>query len=132
MKTLLVPVDFSAVSINALSFAAELARRASARLIVMNILQKGEEEQDANYHLGAVKTNLEKTFGPELNCESIVIRGDLVTTLQKTIAVQQPDLIVMGTKGASGLKKDLNRQQYRKGHCQYHRASACDPGSSAV
>src|SRR5207342_2350709 len=33
--------------------------------------------------------------------------GDLITVLKKIIAVQQPDLIVMGTKGASGLKRIL-------------------------
>ncbi len=32
-------------------------------------------------------------------------RGNLITALKKLIEVQQPDLIVMGTNGASGLKK---------------------------
>jgi nucleotide-binding universal stress UspA family protein len=107
MKTILAPVDFSDVSINALSFAAELSKRASARLLIINILQKGEEEVDATYNLRSIEEKLKKSFGPELNCESIVTHGDLVATIKKTIAVQQPDLIVMGTKGASGLKKIL-------------------------
>ena len=42
MKTILALVDFSDASTNALSFAAELSKRASARLIIMNIIQKGE------------------------------------------------------------------------------------------
>jgi len=47
MKTILVPVDFSDASTNALSFAAELSKRASARLVIVNILQKGAAEEDA-------------------------------------------------------------------------------------
>ena len=107
MKTILAPVDFSDVSINALSFAAELSKRASARLIIVNILQKDEEEGDAKYNLQSLEEKLKNSFGTELNCESIATHGDLVATLKKTIAVQQPDLIVMGTKGASGLKRIL-------------------------
>jgi hypothetical protein len=42
-----------------------------------------------------------------LKCESSFAHGDLVGTLQKVIAVQQPDLVVMGTKGASGVKRIL-------------------------
>jgi nucleotide-binding universal stress UspA family protein len=36
-----------------------------------------------------------------------VVQGSLINTLKKIIEAQQPDLIVMGTKGASGLKKIL-------------------------
>ena len=107
MKTILVPVDFSDVSMNALSFAAELSKRAAARLIIVNILQKGEEESDAKYNLESIEANLKKTFSDELNCESFATHGDLVATLKKIVAVHQPDLIVMGTKGASGLKRIL-------------------------
>ena len=46
MKTILAPVDFSEASANALLFAAELSKRASARLVVVNILEKNEEEKE--------------------------------------------------------------------------------------
>ena len=51
MKIILAPVDFSEASNNALSFAAELSKRASARLIVLNILQKGEDEEETKNKL---------------------------------------------------------------------------------
>ncbi len=107
MKTILVPVDFSNASINALSFAAELSKRASARLVVLNILQKGESEEEAKNHLKSIESNLKKSFDSDLKCETSLAHGDLITSLKKIIAIQQPDLIVMGTKGASGLKKIL-------------------------
>ena len=48
MKTLLVPVDFSAVPKNAFLFATELGMWASAPLIVMNILQSRLRASDQN------------------------------------------------------------------------------------
>ena len=107
MKTILALVDFSDASINALSFAAELSKRASARLIVVNILQKGEGEEETKNKLKSIESDLKKSFDSDLKCESSLAHGNLITTLKKIIAVQQPDLIVMGTKGASGLKKIL-------------------------
>ena len=107
MKTIIAPIDFSDASANALSFAAELSKRAAARLIVINILQKGEGEEEAKNKLKSVESDLKKSFGPALHCEWSLARGNLITSLKKIIAAQQPDLIVMGTKGASGVKKIL-------------------------
>jgi nucleotide-binding universal stress UspA family protein len=107
MKTILAPIDFSEASTNALLFAAELSKRASARLFVMNVLQNGESENDTKDKLKAMESDLKRSFGSDLKVESSLAHGDLVSILKKVIAVQQPDLIVMGTKGASGLKRIL-------------------------
>ena len=107
MKTIIAPIDFSHASANALSFAAELSKRAAARLIVINILQKGDDEAETKNKLKSIESDLKKSFGSDLNCESSLEHGNLIPTLKKIIAAQQPDLIVMGTKGASGLKKTL-------------------------
>jgi len=107
MKTVIAPIDFSGASMNALSFAAELCRRGSARLLVMNILKDGESESDPKEKLKSIESNLKKTFGTDLNCEMLVVHGDLVSSLKEMIVIQNPQLIVMGTKGASGLKRIL-------------------------
>src|SRR6185369_5658713 len=92
MKTILAPVDFSQASNNALSFAAELSKRASARLFIINVLQKEDSEEESKGKLKSVESDLKKSFGPDLKFESSLVHGDLV---------------VMGTKGASGLKRIL-------------------------
>jgi nucleotide-binding universal stress UspA family protein len=107
MKTILVLVDFSDAATNALSFASELSKRAAARLIVMNILHKEEEEEEIKNKLKDLEVDLKRTFGPGLNCELLIAHGSFISTLKKIIAAQLPDLIVMGTKGASGLKRIL-------------------------
>ncbi|HTB25152.1 MAG TPA: universal stress protein [Puia sp.] len=107
MKLILAPVDFSEASSNSVLFAAELSKRSSARLVIVNIVQKGQDENDTMTRLKAIETDLNKSFGSGLNCESFLAHGNLITALKNIITVQQPDLIVMGTKGASGLKKFL-------------------------
>ena len=105
MKTILAPVDFSDAANNSVSFAAELARRTSARLLIVHILQKGDDENETLKKLKSLESDLKKSFGSGLHCESLLAHGNLVAGLRKLIALQPPDLIVMGTKGASGLKK---------------------------
>ena len=107
MKTIIAPIDFSAASTNALSFASELAKRSSARLIMVSIFEKGEDEEETRDKLKSVESDLKKKFGSDLKCEGSVAQGTLVTELAKITDAQQPNLIVMGTKGASGLKKVL-------------------------
>jgi nucleotide-binding universal stress UspA family protein len=107
MKTILTLVDFSDASMNAVSFAAELSKRSAARLLIVNIVGKGKDEDKAKNKLKAMVAGLIKTFDSELKCESVLAQGNLITALKKLIEAQQPDLIVMGTKGASGLKKLL-------------------------
>src|SRR5690242_3428819 len=105
MKTILAPIDFSDASTNALWFAAELSKRASARLIVATVISKEQNESESIGKLRDVATNAQSAFGPGLQCESIAIGGELVPAIQGLIAAHHPDLIVMGTKGASGLKE---------------------------
>lgn len=107
MKSILVPIDFSDASLNALSFAAELSMRAKAKLVVVNILHRGDDEAGTKAKLQSIEADLKKNFGADLESESSFAHGDLVDALKKVIAAQSPELIVMGTKGSSGLKKVL-------------------------
>lgn len=107
MKTIVTPVDFSSSSVNALEFAAELAKRTSARLLIIHALQNREDEDEAERKLKATQAELKKTFGAGLKTEIALRRDNLVAVMKKIIASQDPGLIVMGTKGATGLKRIL-------------------------
>ena len=106
MKTVIAPVDFSETSRNALFFAAELCKRAFARLVVINALQGGDEEKAKN-ELEQIELSLKTFFGSDLRLDLSIAPGNLVDSLKEIINVERPDIIVMGTKGASGLKRIL-------------------------
>ncbi|HEY2647787.1 MAG TPA: universal stress protein, partial [Puia sp.] len=61
MTTILTLVDFSDASANAVSFAAELSKRSSARLIIANILQKGGDEEETKNMLKSIESDLKKS-----------------------------------------------------------------------
>lgn len=107
MKSIITPVDFSKEASTAMMFAAELSKRASAMLTILHALHDNEKEEMVKKQMAEIEASLHQTFGSDLQCESIVVTGDLPTALNGRIGIQKPDLIVMGTKGASGLKKIL-------------------------
>jgi len=74
---------------------------------MVHVTAQDGDEAEAKSKLEAVALGLQKAFGSSLHCGSSVGQGSLVDALQEITDVQQPDVIVMGTKGASGLKRIL-------------------------
>lgn len=105
MKTIIAPIDFSPTSLNALSFATELSRRSGARLVVLN--STNDDGDESKSKMQSVESDLKKKFGEDLNCEFTVLPGNLISALGQVNSTIKPDLIIMGTKGASGLRKIL-------------------------
>jgi nucleotide-binding universal stress UspA family protein len=107
MKTnvIIAPTDFSSASHNAILFAAEICRRSSSVLLLVNVSPKRGEEPEATQALESIMSDLKRTGTAELQCEYMVAQGNLTSTLKKIIIERQPKLVVMGTKGASGLKR---------------------------
>jgi nucleotide-binding universal stress UspA family protein len=62
IKTVVVPIDFSDTSANALSFAAELSKRTSARLLAVHILQNSDTKEEIKNKLQSVRIRLENVF----------------------------------------------------------------------
>ena len=117
MEKILVPVDFSAASRNAIVYAAELARLFNARLLLFHAYMLPTPVSEVPYmmvtadelqkeHEAALKkeaSDLLATYG--VTADSIVrigIASDEIKELTKENAI---DLIVMGMKGAGGLDK---------------------------
>ena len=116
MKTILFPTDFSVSANNALNYALELAKITAARLILLNAYQlpysradmivsvmdilKEDSEAGLKATLDKIKQN-PKFDG--IRCETISRVGDVVSVSSELIQDLEIDLIVMGTKGASGL-----------------------------
>ena len=118
LKSILFPTDFSEYSRTAMHFAFDLAERSNARVILLNsyelpysdtvmttslidIMRKNSEEQ-----LAELKKELEARY-PDLDIETRSSLNNTIRAIKNTAIKFEVDLIVMGTKGASGLQEVL-------------------------
>ena len=124
MITILVPNDYSKNADHALRFAMQLASKRSVRLVVFQVgelliltsiphhlyqqlySEKVKEKvQGLKHHVDSMILGFEL---PNLNLEyDWVDDSDFQDALEKAIEKHKPELIVMGTKGASGIAKVL-------------------------
>lgn len=109
-----LPTDFSKNAERALPFAAEIASKTGAKLTLfhassstMDIAPSFEENKDelvreANEHFNRLIEELNQNSRyKKLNYTTILQSGQPVTSLLNQIAEDKPNLIVMGTKGAT-------------------------------
>ncbi len=111
MKNILVPIDFSGESINALRVARQIAQKGNARLIVSHTIEFGDyaneplEAYDAlkNQLLTAVKTKVNELLQKEniiLPSESIKIEiNNTFSHILALIKNEKVNLVAMGSKG---------------------------------
>ena len=124
MKTILLPTDFSANARNALNTALKLFRNEACRFVLLNTFEpdlisvlgdRGERSLGMIYEsLEAESRAKMKELRAELSSQRIYsnyefkiksIPGDLISEVKKQITKEGVDLIVMGTKGATGAER---------------------------
>lgn len=117
MKTILVPTDFSKNAEHALNYAVQLAKYENARVILLHVLNLAyinsnidfNPEQSFNKYESTKNSLIElcskvkKKY--DFDCEYINVEGELINSIIEVSDTEDADLIVMGTKGASGIKK---------------------------
>ncbi len=121
MKKILVPFDFSESAIQAYNFAINLAAKTNAEVLVLKVLDVPffqettfgttpqyfdpsilkELEEDARNNFENIKN---KYPGSE-KVSFTVLRGAVTFTINQFAEDQKIDLIIMGTRGASGWKE---------------------------
>ena len=107
IQKIVVPVDFSIEAENALLFAAEIAKRNSAKLLILHTEPSTDNPDLESQKLKYFEMKVHNLFGAEVPCQTLVLVDDLVSAIEMMEKNHSCDLIVMGTKGASGLKKLL-------------------------
>lgn len=121
MKTILVPTDFSKSANNALDYAVALAKKEKAKIILLHIYNivyispdtpvQYFAEELANIGGAAAKkliklsTIVEKLS--KIKCETLNLQGLPVDVIIDTIKKRKVSLVVMGTKGVSGIDEFL-------------------------
>ncbi|TVR81192.1 MAG: hypothetical protein EA412_03515 [Chitinophagaceae bacterium] len=116
---ILIPTDFSEFSLKAIEFGIEIAKKTNGSIYIftsihvpgssiammnemMDVLEK-ETQNDLNNLLDEVKSEV----SGEVDINGNFSVGDPVMAINEFSGKIGADLIVMGTKGASGLKKAL-------------------------
>jgi nucleotide-binding universal stress UspA family protein len=112
---ILVPTDLSENAANAFAFARSYARQQDASITLMySYYAVYDFAAQAAEIIQAIetdaKTALKKAIsesGDSLKIDYKIIQGTVSTAIFATVANGDYDLIIMGTQGASGIKKNL-------------------------
>lgn len=112
IQTILVPVDFSACSMQVTEQAAALARRLDARLILLHVGAPpdgvvGGEETLRRTGLSHLEPFVDAARRRGVASEARVRIGAVADGVQREAAAQRADLIVMGTHGRTGVARAL-------------------------
>jgi nucleotide-binding universal stress UspA family protein len=116
MKKILIPIDFSDFSENALEVAASLAKKLDADLVVLHMLglseavftkDEAQEFMEAQYYMRLAKKRfdafLDKPFLKGVRIFETVQNYKDFNEINNLVKEQDIDLVVMGSHGASGL-----------------------------
>jgi nucleotide-binding universal stress UspA family protein len=123
MKKILVPCDFSKQAINAFRFALDCAREADAEVHLVNVLELPVMHDSVLMPVLSFEETLLKELKAKSEVEFSAIRkkytektdmvlsdtlfGSISPTLLRYADQQAIDIVIMGTKGASGVKEFL-------------------------
>ncbi|HON17843.1 MAG TPA: universal stress protein [Salinivirgaceae bacterium] len=115
MKSIIVPVDFSESSLNALRFAVQIAETVEAKLHLIHVIQSRKSvvsylndtniktnESLAQKALDELVTNLRSKTAVPL--EAKVYVGNIFNEISNVAKYNEASLIVIGTHGLSGIE----------------------------
>ncbi len=121
MKTILVPTDFSKNANNALKFAVGLAKEEKARILLLNAWEIGYPATEIpitgeiiaqQLHTAEINSRkrldsmiLKVKESADVKCDPISVQGLVVEAVLNAIEKYRVNLVIMGTKGATGLKE---------------------------
>lgn len=119
MKTVIVPTDFSTISINAMHYAAELSKQTGSSLLLFHayqvpvsmtdvpiVLVSVEDlQKNAENKMAEVKKSMEKITGGSVKIYAETKLGDTIDELEELCTRIKPFAVVMGTKGATGVER---------------------------
>jgi glycine betaine transporter len=115
IKTILVPVDFSAYSQNIIDYASMIAAKFDATLILLHVIESLRYSVTDTFKvvehrkgLQTLATSLLRNLKDEMQARKLTVKTRLVwgTASREILSEarrEKPDLIVMGTHGRSGL-----------------------------
>jgi nucleotide-binding universal stress UspA family protein len=120
MQTILAPTDFSKIARNAIEYAVEIAKRSSAKLVLLHVyeppiisaevpilLPVADIEKGLRTRLERIKKNLLAKHGKKISVECQVSGGFVMDEINSFAKENKADLVVMGIAGAGYIKEKL-------------------------
>lgn len=113
---ILVPLDFSENSIKALEAAISLSKETETTILLVNVIELTYDfASQAEIALTSLhrdgEAEMEKIIkgyeNKKIPMQYVVLEGTAAISIARIAEEEQVDLIVMGTQGASGIKKTL-------------------------
>jgi nucleotide-binding universal stress UspA family protein len=118
MKKILVPIDFSSQSIEALRFAVRIANQSRGEVLLLHVIElpvlydphtvlefeRAYMKEAKDKALSEFAVLRKKWIPGNIQVSPHVTYGGTVDGIRHFILKKKPDLVVMGTQGASGLK----------------------------
>lgn len=124
MTNVLIPTDFSENAWNAIQYGVQFFKKEPVRFFILHVrfnpglypqedvtpqgitLAQSKQNTQAEKQLSAIKEKIETLFpNPNHSFQTMYQHGLFVEGVKKVIAEKNIDFIVMGTKGASGIKE---------------------------
>jgi nucleotide-binding universal stress UspA family protein len=108
LDNVLVATDFSAASKQAVLYATAIARRHHSKLFVANVVTSRAERTVMDAWRAGQQEIMEQLLADRLDGvehELVVRSGEIWETLSRLIAEKQIDMILIGTRGRTGVRK---------------------------
>ncbi len=99
-RTFIVPHDLTNVADKALNQALHLSKSIDCKIILLHIIQKESEKDNADHYLKKIIEN-----NPTVSIEIIIKKGSIFTDIAKVADENKASAIIMGTHGAKGMQK---------------------------
>src|SRR3954471_16723818 len=119
-KKILVPVDFSKTSIEALQHARDFAQRFGSALVLLHVVEKApfiagletnpmvlSDKEVAQRAKSELDLLAQREFADETSVQTLVRTGKPFNEINQAAAELKADLIIISTHGYTGLKHTL-------------------------
>lgn len=117
MQKILVPTDFSNNALKAVTYASEIAKKSGATIFLLHVIEptinmatmqsdssNKKVVDDRSAQLNLSLKSIADVY-PDIEVIPYLAGGTVITSIIEYAENEKMDMIVMGTKGASGLKK---------------------------
>ena len=105
-KMIIIPWDFSKVAENALLHGIKIAKMVNNDIRLLHIISKDvkqEEKDEAKQKLDKISEEILSKHS--INTSSVILEGNIFSTISKYSSDEEANMVIMGTHGIVGMQK---------------------------